>query len=95
MEIPKIKFIVKVWPNNTADAMPVKMVATVDEYFFKIVSANIIMHESDIYTSNYNSVRYLNSKGFEAIDMATTGRQMKKLKRLQWPYFTCIFEEKR
>ena len=38
IEIPKIKFIVRVWPNNAADAMPVKIVATVDEYFFKIVS---------------------------------------------------------
>ena len=41
IEIPKIKFIVKVWPNSAADAMPVKIVATVDEYFFKIVSAKI------------------------------------------------------
>ena len=30
--------MVSVWPNIAADAMPVKMVATVDEYFFKIVS---------------------------------------------------------
>ena len=34
-----MKFIVKVCPNSAADAMPVKIVATVDEYFFKIVSA--------------------------------------------------------
>lgn len=40
MEIPKIKLMVNVWPNSAADAMPVKIVATVDEYFFKIVSAN-------------------------------------------------------
>lgn len=40
-EIPNIKFMVKVWPNITADAMPVNIVATVDEYFFKIVSDNI------------------------------------------------------
>lgn len=40
-DIPKIKFIVRVWPNNAADAIPVKIVATVDEYFFKIVSAHI------------------------------------------------------
>lgn len=33
-----MKFIVKVWPNSAADAIPVKIVATVDEYFFKIVS---------------------------------------------------------
>lgn len=38
IEIPKTKFIVNVWPNSAADAMPVKIVATVDEYFFKIVS---------------------------------------------------------
>ena len=30
--------MVKVWPNSAADAMPVKIVATVEEYFFKIVS---------------------------------------------------------
>jgi hypothetical protein len=41
IEIPNKKFIVKVWPNNAADAMPVKIVATVDEYFFKIVSEHI------------------------------------------------------
>lgn len=40
MEIPKTKFIVKVWPNNAADAIPVKIVATVDEYFFRIVSTH-------------------------------------------------------
>lgn len=39
IEIPRTKFIVSVWPNNTAEATPVKMVAIVDEYFFKIVSA--------------------------------------------------------
>lgn len=36
-----MKFIVRVCPNNTADAIPVKIVATVDEYFFRIVSANV------------------------------------------------------
>lgn len=40
MDIPNTKFIVKVWPNNAAEAMPVKIVATVEEYFFRIVSAN-------------------------------------------------------
>lgn len=44
IEIPNKKFIVKVWPNNAADAMPVKIVATVDEYFFKIVSEHINQH---------------------------------------------------
>ena len=41
-EIPNIKLIVKVWPNNAADAMPVNIVATVDEYFFSMVSVRII-----------------------------------------------------
>lgn len=36
--IPNMKFMVNVWPNSAADAIPVKIVATVDEYFFKIVS---------------------------------------------------------
>lgn len=39
IEMPIRKFIVNLCPNSTADAMPVKIVATVDEYFFKIVSA--------------------------------------------------------
>jgi len=39
IEIPRTKFIVRVCPNNTAEATPVKIVAIVDEYFFKIVSA--------------------------------------------------------
>jgi len=39
MEMPKIKLMVNVWPNNAAEAKPVKIVATVEEYFFKIVSA--------------------------------------------------------
>lgn len=39
IEIPRTKFIVSVWPNSTAEATPVKIVAIVDEYFFKIVSA--------------------------------------------------------
>jgi hypothetical protein len=41
MVIPKTKLIVRVWPNNAADAMPVNIVASVDEYFFRIVSAPI------------------------------------------------------
>jgi hypothetical protein len=43
IEIPRTKFIVNVCPNNTAEATPVKIVAIVDEYFFKIVSAFIIV----------------------------------------------------
>ena len=38
IEMPIMKFIVKVCPKSAAEAMPVKIVATVDEYFFKIVS---------------------------------------------------------
>lgn len=38
MVIPRMKFMVSVWPNSAADAIPVKIVATVDEYFFNIVS---------------------------------------------------------
>ena len=41
IDIPNIKFMVNLWPNMTADAMPVNIVATVDEYFFKIVSGDI------------------------------------------------------
>ena len=41
IEIPKTKLIVSAWPNSAADAIPVKIVATVEEYFFKIVSASI------------------------------------------------------
>lgn len=39
MEMPITKFTVNLCPNSAADAKPVKIVATVDEYFFKIVSA--------------------------------------------------------
>lgn len=42
MEIPRIKLIVSVCPNKAADAKPVKIVATVEEYFFKIVS--LVLH---------------------------------------------------
>nr|GMD31282.1 unnamed protein product [Ipomoea batatas] len=48
IEIPKIKFIVKVWPNNKADAIPVKIVATVDEYFFRIIPAYLKKKEDRI-----------------------------------------------
>jgi hypothetical protein len=41
IEIPRRKFIVNICPKSAADAMPVNIVATVDEYFFKIVSENI------------------------------------------------------
>ena len=44
MEIPTMvtpmqKLMVSLWPKSTALMIPVKMVATVDEYFFKMVSA--------------------------------------------------------
>jgi hypothetical protein len=39
MVTPKTKLMVRVWPNNAADARPVNIVATVDEYFFHIISA--------------------------------------------------------
>jgi hypothetical protein len=38
MVTPNTKLMVRVWPNNAADARPVNIVATVDEYFFNIVS---------------------------------------------------------
>lgn len=39
MVTPRTKFIVRACPNSAAEARPVKIVATVEEYFFKIVSA--------------------------------------------------------
>lgn len=48
IEIPRMKFMVKVWPNRVADAMPVKIVATVEEYFFRIVSAYLKKKEDKI-----------------------------------------------
>lgn len=44
METPKIKLIVRVCPKRAADARPVNIVATVDEYFFKIVSGIVKKH---------------------------------------------------
>jgi hypothetical protein len=38
-DMPRRKLMVKVCPKNAAEARPVNIVATVDEYFFKIVSA--------------------------------------------------------
>lgn len=50
--MPKTKFIVSVCPNNTADAIPVKIVATVDEYFFNIASAKMSVTLSEIFNLN-------------------------------------------
>jgi hypothetical protein len=36
--MPRRKLTVKGCPKNATDARPVKIVATVDEYFFRIVS---------------------------------------------------------
>jgi len=44
METPMKKLMVSWWPNIIADIKPVKMVATVDEYFFRIVSARNTSH---------------------------------------------------
>ena len=38
IEIPRRKFMVVTCPKSAAEAIPVKIVATVDEYFFKLVS---------------------------------------------------------
>ena len=48
IEMPNRKLIVRVCPKNAADASPVKIVATVDEYFFKIVSAYLKKNEERI-----------------------------------------------
>jgi hypothetical protein len=45
IEMPRRKLTVKVCPKNAADARPVNIVATVDEYFFKIVSAYLKKNE--------------------------------------------------
>lgn len=39
MVTPIKKLIVREWPNSAADMMPVKIVAIVDEYFLRMVSA--------------------------------------------------------
>jgi hypothetical protein len=48
MVTPNKKLMVRVWPNNAADARPVNIVATVDEYFFNIVSAYLKKNEERI-----------------------------------------------
>jgi len=44
-DMPRRKLMVKVCPKNAAEARPVNIVATVDEYFFKIVSAYLKKNE--------------------------------------------------
>jgi hypothetical protein len=39
-DMPRRKLMVNLCPKNAAEARPVKIVATVDEYFFKIVSVH-------------------------------------------------------
>ena len=48
MDTPIIKFRVKVWPKSRALIIPVNIVAMVDEYFFRIVSANLKKKEDKI-----------------------------------------------
>lgn len=45
MVTPMRKLSVSVCPNSAADMMPVKMVATVEEYFLRIVSAYLKKNE--------------------------------------------------
>jgi hypothetical protein len=52
IETPSRKFIVKVCPNKAADAKPVNIVATVEEYFFKIVSVSLKKKKYSSFTSN-------------------------------------------
>jgi hypothetical protein len=40
MATPMKKLMLRSWPKSAHDMSPVKMVATVEEYFFRIVSAN-------------------------------------------------------
>lgn len=47
IEMPRRKLTVKGCPKNAAEAKPVKIVATVDEYFFKIVSAALSVNHSE------------------------------------------------
>ena len=55
IEIPSMEFIVKVWPNKTADVKPVKIVTTIDEYFFKMVSA---LHKQIVLSLKINKLYF-------------------------------------
>jgi len=46
--MPRRKLTVKGCPKNAAEAKPVKIVATVDEYFFKMVSAVLLVNHSEV-----------------------------------------------
>lgn len=48
MVTPIKKLSVSEWPKSAADMMPVKMVAIVDEYFLRIVSAYLKKNEDKI-----------------------------------------------
>jgi len=83
IEMPKRKLTVKGCPKNAAEARPVKIVATVDEYFFKIVSA--VLFQSII--QNYE-VRGHNGRK----DRRTS---IIKVRFVGISSVTCILEEER
>lgn len=58
IEIPRRKFMVNICPKSAADAIPVNIVATVDEYFFKIVSENIQTQRQLILLDNNLTERF-------------------------------------
>jgi hypothetical protein len=59
-DMPRRKLMVKVCPKNAAEARPVNIVATVDEYFFKIVSGAISDRQLDIIYGNLNKKKMKN-----------------------------------
>jgi hypothetical protein len=50
-DMPRRKLMVKECPKNAAEARPVNIVATVDEYFFKIVSVAYFSQRITVITS--------------------------------------------
>jgi hypothetical protein len=92
-EIPNRKLIVRVWPNNAADAMPVNIVATVEEYFFKIVSAYLKKKEDRIPCAALFNIRSMValecpskiSKLLGPVTMVVP-RMAKKLNMAPYPY---------
>jgi hypothetical protein len=59
-DMPRRKLMVKVCPKNAAEARPVNIVATVDEYFFKIVSGAISDRQLDIIYGKLNQKKLKN-----------------------------------